>query len=73
MSEVIQIKKLGQSFVKFSRTYPGYFKAIVGYENKDLDIQVGDSNSLINECYIAGEYSFKFLKLSSENRIQDSL
>lgn len=61
MSEIEKIKKLGQTFVEFSRTYPGYFKAIADYENKDFDFQVDDSNSLLNECYIAGEYSFKLL------------
>ena len=61
MSEIKKIKKLGQTFVEFSRIYPGYFKAISDYENKDFDFQVNDSNCLVNECYIAGEYSFKLL------------
>ena len=70
MSEIKKIKKLGQIFVEFSRTYPGYFKAIADYENKDFDFQVDDSNSLINECYIAGEYSFKILNNCIINGIQ---
>lgn len=61
IDEITKIKKLGQTFVEFSRTYPGYFKAIADYENKDFDFQVDNGNSLINECYIAGEYSFKLL------------
>jgi len=61
MSEIIKIKKMGQVFVEFSRSYPGYFKAIADYENKDFDFQGDDSNSLVNECYIAGEYSYKLL------------
>jgi len=61
MSEIKKIKKLGQTFVEFSRNYPGYYKAIVDYENKDFDFQVNDSNFLINECYIAGEYPFELL------------
>jgi len=61
MSEIEKIKKLGHTFVEFSRTYPVYYKAISDYENKDFDFQVEDSNSLINECYIAGEYSFKII------------
>ena len=61
MSEIKKIKKLGQVFVEFSRSYPGYFKAIADYENKDFDFQVDDSNSLVNECYSEGEYSFKLL------------
>ena len=61
ISEIEKIKKLGQTFVKFSRNYPGYFKAISDYENKDFDFQINDSNRLVNECYLAGEYSFKLL------------
>ena len=61
IDEITKIKKLGQTFVEFSRTYPGYFKAISDYENKDLDFQVNNNNSLMNECYIAGEYSLKLL------------
>lgn len=61
MSEIEKIKKLAQTFVEFSRIHPGYFKAISDYENKDFDFQVDDSNQLINECYLAGEYSFELL------------
>jgi len=61
ISEIEKIRKLGHTFVDFSRNYPGYFKAITDYENKDFDFQVEDSNSLIHKCYIAGEYSFKVL------------
>ena len=61
ISEIEKIKKLGKTFIEFSRTYPGYFRAIADYENKDFDFQGDDSDSLMNECYIAGEYSFKLL------------
>lgn len=61
MSEIIKIKKLGQTFIEFSKIYPGYFRAIADYENKDFDFQGDDSNLLMDECYIAGEYSFKLL------------
>ncbi|WP_026881506.1 TetR/AcrR family transcriptional regulator [Clostridium akagii] len=60
ITEIKKIKRLGQLFIEFSKTYPGYFKAITDYENKDFDFQA-DNNPLINECYIAGEYSFKLL------------
>ncbi|MFT5873614.1 MAG: AcrR family transcriptional regulator [Clostridium sp.] len=70
MSEIKKIKKLGQTFVEFSRTYPGYFKAISDYENKDFDFQVDDSNCLVNECYLAGEYSFKLLNSCIINGIE---
>jgi len=61
MSEIEKIKKIGQTFIEFSRTYPGYFKAISDYENRDFDFQVDESNFLIKECYIAGEHSFILL------------
>jgi len=61
MSEIEKIKKLGETFVEFSRVYPVYYKAISDYENKDFDFKANDGNSLINECYIAGEYSFKII------------
>lgn len=61
VSEIKKIKKLGQIFIEFSNAYPGYFKAITDYENKDFDFQAENNNSLMNECYIAGEYSFKLL------------
>ncbi|MGK0468421.1 TetR/AcrR family transcriptional regulator [Clostridium sp.] len=70
MSEIKKIKKLGQTFVEFSRTYPGYFKAISDYENKDFDFQVDDSTSLVNECYLTGEYSFKLLNSCIINGIE---
>ena len=62
ISETKKIKKLGQTFIEFSRTYPGYFKAISDYENKDFDFQQDDNNPLVKECYVAGEYSFELLK-----------
>ena len=71
MSEIKKIKKLGHTFVNFSRIYPGYFKAITDYENKDADFQVEDGDSLINECYIAGEYSFKLLNNCIINGIKN--
>jgi AcrR family transcriptional regulator len=70
MSEIKKIKELGQTFVEFGRTYPGYFKAISDYENKDFDFQVDDSNCLVNECYLAGEYSFKLLNICIINGIE---
>ena len=69
-SEIEKIKKLGITFVEFSRTYPGYFKAIADYENKDYDFQVEDGNSLIKKCYTAGEYSFNLLNKCIINGIK---
>lgn len=59
--ELEKIKKIGQTFIEFSRTYPGYFKAISDYENKDFEFQEDENNQLVKECYIAGEHSFELL------------
>lgn len=59
--EIEKIKKLGEMFIEFSKVYPGYFKAISDYENKDFDFKQDESNSLVNECNIAGNYSFEIL------------
>ena len=61
INEINKIKKIGQTFVEFSRVHPGYFKAISDYENKDFDFEVDGSNPLVNECYLAGQYSFEIL------------
>ena len=37
---------------------------------KNFDFQVDDCNSLINECYIAGEYSFKIFNNCIINGIE---
>lgn len=70
MSETSKIKKIGQTFVEFSGTYPGYFKAISDYENKDFDFQANGNNPLVNECYLAGEYSFELLNNCITNGIE---
>ena len=59
ISEIKRIKKLVQTFIEFSRTYPGYFKAIENYQNKDFDFDADQSNSLINkkEKYINAYYN----------------
>ena len=60
-SEIEKIKKFGEAFIGFSRSNPGYFKAIADYENKEFDFQVDDDNSLIKKCYIAGQHSIEVL------------
>ena len=70
MSETYKIKRIGKTFVEFSRTYPGQFKAISDYENKDFDFQANGNNPLVNECYLAGEYSFELLNNCITNGIE---
>lgn len=60
-SEIEKISKFGKAFIEFSRKYPGYFKAISDYENKDFDFQVDDDNCIVKKCYIAGQHSLEIL------------
>jgi AcrR family transcriptional regulator len=69
-SELEKIRILAKTFIHFSYEYTGYFKAIVDYENKEFDFQADSGNSLVKECYIAGEYSFELLKSFVVNGIK---
>ncbi|OOM79592.1 bacterial regulatory protein, tetR family [Clostridium puniceum] len=60
-SEIEKIRKLGETFVKFSKDNHGYFKVISDYENKEFDFQVDDDNCLIKKSYIVGEHSLEIL------------
>ena len=60
-SETEKIKKIGETFIEFSRKHYGYFKAIADYENKEFDFQIDDDNSIIKKCYIAGQHSIEVL------------
>ncbi|HEY5583640.1 MAG TPA: TetR/AcrR family transcriptional regulator [Ruminiclostridium sp.] len=62
LGEIEKIKKIGYSFIEFSRNYPGYFKAISDYKTKDFDFEENENNSLVKDCYFAGEYSFELLR-----------
>lgn len=56
-----KIKLLGKTLIDFSNNYPDYFKAIMDYENGDMDFNNNDDKS-IQECYMQGEKLFSFLK-----------
>ncbi|ROR23909.1 TetR family transcriptional regulator [Mobilisporobacter senegalensis] len=61
---------LGKALVDFSNLYPEYFKAIMDYENGDMDFENNDDKS-IKECYMEGEKLFDFLKDTLDEGIQD--
>lgn len=61
LGEIDKIRKIGYTFIEFSKDYPGYFKAISDYETKDFDFQENESNTLVKDCYVAGQYSFEIL------------
>lgn len=56
-----KIKLLGKTLIDFNNDYPKYFKAIMDYENGDMDFNNNDDKS-IQECYREGEKLFSFLK-----------
>jgi AcrR family transcriptional regulator len=60
-SEAEKIKEIGKTFIIFSNTHCGYFKAITDYENKEFDFQIDDDSSIIKKCYIAGQHSVEVL------------
>ncbi|MHB8064713.1 MAG: TetR/AcrR family transcriptional regulator [Ruminiclostridium sp.] len=61
LGEIKKIKLIGYTFLDFSKDYPGYFKAISNYENKDSDFQENEAETLVKDCYEAGQYSFELL------------
>lgn len=61
LKETEKIKKLGQTFIEFSRVCPAYFRAISDYQNREFDFCDNTDNELIKECYVAGQYSFELL------------
>lgn len=61
-SEIEKIRIMGKCFIDFSLEYPGYFKSIVDYENNDIEAIDDLKNSVLQECYLAGEYCFELLR-----------
>lgn len=57
-----KIKTVGIAFIDFKHQYPGFFKAIMDYQNKEYDFQEGNENSIIKQCYEAGQHSYEILK-----------
>lgn len=60
-SEIEKIRIMGKCFIDFSLEYPGYFKSIVDYENNDIEAIDDLKSSVLQECYLAGEYCFELL------------
>lgn len=50
-----EIKQMSLTFYRFNREYPDYFKAIMEYENGELDFQKGVPDASKEECYELGE------------------
>ncbi|MDP4145151.1 MAG: TetR/AcrR family transcriptional regulator [Bacillota bacterium] len=57
-----KIKAIGKCFLDFRYKYPGYFKAILDYQNKDHDFHEDNKNTIIEQCYKEGEYALDIIK-----------
>jgi AcrR family transcriptional regulator len=69
-SELEKMKLLGQGFVQFSLKFPGYFKVIMDYENKEIDFDANNENELLKKCYKEGQYSIELLNQCINNAIR---
>ncbi|WP_446897120.1 TetR/AcrR family transcriptional regulator [Clostridium sp. LBM24168] len=56
-----EIKRMSFVIYKFSNNYPEYFKAIMEYENGEMDFERGISDQSREECYALGEKILGYL------------
>lgn len=57
-----KIRAIGIVFINFRHQYPGYFKAIMDYENREDDFQKNNESAIIAQCYEEGQHSFNIIK-----------
>lgn len=56
-----EIRQIASTLYRFSKDYPEYFKAIMEYENGELDFQKGVPDQSREECYALGEEILGYL------------
>jgi AcrR family transcriptional regulator len=61
-TESEKIKAIGMIFIDFRYQHPGYFKAIMDYQNKEYDFDVDNKGTIIEQCYEEGQYSLEIIK-----------
>lgn len=61
-AESDKIKALGMCFIDFKYQYPGYFKAIMDYQNRDYDFEGENEETIIGQCYKEGEHTLDMLR-----------
>ena len=66
-----EIRQIALTFYRFSKDYPEYFKAIMEYENGELDFQKGIPDQSREECYALGEEILKHLIGALEKGIKE--
>ncbi len=66
-----QIKQMSTTLYEFNCIYPDYFKAIMEYENGELDFQNGIPDQAREECYALGEALLEHLTGALKNGIAE--
>jgi AcrR family transcriptional regulator len=61
-TESEKIKSIGMIFIDFKYDYPGYFKAIMDYQNKQYDFDESSKATIIGQCYEEGQHSLDIIK-----------
>lgn len=61
-TESEKIKDIGMCFIDFRYKYPGYFKAIMDYQNKEYDFHGDNKSTIIGQCYEEGEHTLDIIK-----------
>lgn len=68
-----RIRKMGMTFYAFNVEHPDYFKAIMEYENGELDFEYSTSDKDKEECYALGEKVFTFLVNAIKDGIEEGV
>ncbi|MFL0268759.1 TetR/AcrR family transcriptional regulator [Candidatus Clostridium radicumherbarum] len=71
INAIEEIRQMALILYGFSKDYPEYFKAIMEYENGELDFQKGIPDKSREECYALGEEVLRYLIRALENGIAE--
>ncbi len=66
-----EIRQISLILYRFSKDYPEYFKAIMEYENGEMDFQKGIPDQSREECYALGEEILGHLTVALEKGIAE--
>ncbi len=68
---VDEIRQMALTLYRFGRKYPEYLKAIMEYENGELDFRKGIPDKAREECYALGERVLGYLTAALERGIAE--
>lgn len=66
-----EMSRLSSTFYRFSKEHPQYFRAMMEYENGELDFQKGIPDQSREECYALGEEILGYLTGTLEKGIEE--